>query len=234
MDKKIAVMFSGGKDSCYALQSVLKTDPIEFMISVISDNGDTHLHAGPEIDSGLRQIQLELLGLPYKIVKVGSGENYLHELFVALNKLVKENGITHLVTGDLWHPYTTGIGDMLAGALGVKIIRPAREACASRSEDTAFMEKVLASGVRSVIISVRDGDLPKEYVGREIDEPLIQKLVSLGVDAAAEGGEYQSFVVSCPLMKNQIVIDDFRVDLVDGKNGKERFHRMFVNRYHVV
>jgi len=40
-------------------------------------------------------------------------------------------------------------------------------------------------------------------------------------------------VLVAPQMKGRIVIDDFTVTLVDGKNGKEKFHRMSINQFHI-
>ncbi len=230
---KTIVLFSGGKDSFYSLAKTLETGPVEYVVSIQSKTGDTQLHAGPEANEQLRKAQLDLLGLSYKQITIGSGKDYLHELFIELNKLVQEDKITHLVTGDLWHPYTSGIGDMLAGALGVVLVRPAREACPTRESDENYMREIISMGIESVIVSVRRGNLSENFVGRMIDETLVKELISMKVDAAAEGGEYQSLVLVAPQMKGRIVIDDFAVTLVDGKNGKEKFHRMSVNKFHI-
>lgn len=230
---KTIVLFSGGKDSFYSLIKALEMGPVEYVVSVQSKSGDTQLHAGPEANEQVRKAQLDLLGLPYKQITVGSGKDYMHELFIRLNELVQKDNITHLVTGDLWHPYTSGIGDMLAGALGVTLVRPARDACPTRESDEKYMREIISSNIKSVIVSVRQGNLPENFVGRTIDEALITELVSMKVDAAAEGGEYQSLVLYAPPMKDRIVIDNFSISLVDGKNGKEKFHRMSVNKFHI-
>lgn len=230
---KTIVLFSGGKDSFFSLAKTLENGPIEYLVSIQSQAGDTQLHAGPEANGEMRKAQLDLLGLPYKQVTIGSGRDYMHELFVELNKLVQRDGITHLVTGDLWHPYTSGIGDMLAGALGVTIVRPARESCPNRESDLKYMEEVIAMGLKSIIASIRQGNLPESFVGRVIDKTLVAELAELKVDAAAEGGEYQSFVIAAPQMKGSIVIDKFDISLVDGKNGREKFYRMSVDKFHI-
>ncbi len=230
---KTIVLFSGGKDSFYSLLKAQEIGSVEYLVSIKSLSGDTQLHAGPEASEKLRKAQLDLIGLPYKEITISSDKKYLHELFMELNKFIKQDGITHLVTGDLWHPYTSGIGDMLAGALGVEIIRPAREACPTRESDTGYMNEVISMGIKSLIVSVRQGNLPENFVGKEINKQLVENLISLKVDAAAEGGEYQSFIVAAPNMNGTIVIDDFDVKLSDGKNGKEKFYRMFVNKFHI-
>ncbi len=230
---KTIVLFSGGKDSFFSLVKALETGPVEYLVSIQSKSGDTQLHAGPEANEVIRKAQLDLIGIPYKEITVSSSKNYMHELFVELNNLVQRDGITHLVTGDLWHPYTSGIGDMLASVLGVTLVRPAREACPTRESDVKYMDEVIAMGIKSIIVSVRQGNLPASFVSREIDKNLVDELVSMKVDAAAEGGEYQSLVIAAPQMRGSIVVDDFTVELVDGKNGKEKFQRMSVDKFHV-
>lgn len=233
MPKKTIILFSGGKDSFYSLIEICEVESIEYIVIIKSPTGDTQLHAGPEVDEKLREAQIKLLELSYKEIIIGSDKKYLRELFLQLNNLVQQDSITHLVTGDLWHPYTSGIGEMLAGALGVELIRPTREICQTKNDGIKCLTKILSKGITPLIISVRQGDLPENFVGREINEQFINELISKNTDIMAEGGEYQSFVVSAPNMKGKIVIDDFDIRLVVGKNGKEKFYRMFVNKFHV-
>jgi uncharacterized protein (TIGR00290 family) len=229
--KRTMALFSGGKDSFYSVQQVLRVGSLDLLVSLHSKNGDTQLHAGREATSEIRRVQLEGIGLSYTEIEVGEGSNYLHELFLGLRNIVEKERIGYLVTGDLWHPYTGGIGDMLAGSLNVELIRPAREKCPSKEHSFAYMQDVLDSNIRGVVTSVRRGDLSEAFVGREIDYEFLQELDSLGVDIVAEGGEYQSLVISAPIMDCQIIIDDFGVQLVDGKNGKEQFYRMNVKKF---
>lgn len=230
---KTIVLFSGGKDSFYSLIKTQENGSIEYIVSIKSHLGETQLHAGPEVSEEMRKSQLDLIGLPYKEIIISSDKTYLHELFTELNKLTQQDKITHLVTGDLWHPYTSGIGDMLAGALGVKLIRPARDACPTRDSDIKYMTEILSMDIESIVVSVRQGHLPENFVGRKIDKQFIDELVSMNIDAAAEGGEYQSFVISAPIMKGSIVIDESEVKLVEGKNRKENFHKLFVKKFHI-
>ena len=227
------LLFSGGKDSIYSLEETLGKFQIKYIISINSESGDTQLHAGPESDKLIRKSQLKLLGVPFKEITISSNNNYMHELFVKLNRVVKKDKITHIITGDLWHPYTSGIGDMLAAVLGIEIIRPAREICPDRKTDIKYMNKIIKSGIESIIISVRQGVLPKTFVGRKIDKKLVKDLAYMKVDAAGEGGEYQSLVLKSTKMQGRIVIDDFMINLVEGKNGKEKFYRMSIKKFHI-
>lgn len=229
---KTMALFSGGKDGMYAL---VKTGVknIDLIVTITSQDGANQLHAGPEISNELREAQLELIELPAQRLIVGSGRKYLNELFAGLNAIAQKEDISRLVTGDLWHPYTSGIGDMLAGALGVEIARPSRIDCPSNESSREYMAKVLQSGIESVVIGVRKGDLPREFVGRKIDEEFLNELAKYSKDFAGEGGQYQTFVTSSPIMHGKITIHSFDVDLVQGKNGKESFYRMNAHKFHI-
>lgn len=229
---KTAILFSGGKDSFFSLLKAQERQSVDLLISIKGLSGETQLHAGPESNADLRSSQIQTLSIPHVELEVHGGKDYLHGLFLKLNEIVKEHQIQTLVTGDLWHPYTSGIGDMLAGALGVELLRPAREVCTRIEDGPKYLQEVLDLGIESIIVSVRKGNLPESFVGRRIDKTLLQELSELGVDVAAEGGEYQSLVLAAPNMNKRLVIDEFSIGLAYGKNGKEQFHRMEVKKYH--
>lgn len=231
MMKSIA-LFSGGKDSFYAVQKVLKDGTLDLLVSIYAPNGDTQLHAGPEGIKSIREAQLEAIGLSFRQINIGYGQDYLHGLFISLKKVVDEVGVGYLITGDLWHPYTSGIGDMLAGALGVTLVRPAREVCSSREKAILYMKEVIDSGIESIVLSVRKDNLPEEFVGRQIDNAFFEELDGMQIDPAGEGGEYQSLTVSAPIMSKKIVIDIYDRQLVDGKNKREQFYRMNIKKFH--
>ena len=226
--KTTVALFSGGKDSFYSVQKALEKGNLDLLISILSNSGDTQLHAGPEATGEIRKQQLESIGLPYREIVVTSERGYLHHLFKGLQDIVQRENVGFLVTGDLWHPYTGGIGDILAGALDVELIRPARDSCPSRDHSMMYMSEVLESAIKAIVVSVRDGNLPREFIGREIDYGFLQELERMGIDVAGEGGEYQSLVIASPIMNGRIVISDYSIELVNGKNGREKFHRMKV------
>jgi uncharacterized protein (TIGR00290 family) len=236
MDKKTLVLHSGGKDSMYALQLALEDGSVDFVASIMNKDGHAHFHAGPEASNLLRRTQLELMGLPFREIST-SEENHLQDTFLGLKKMVDEEGIGYMITGDLWFPYTTGSGDMLAVALGIEVIRPCASLCPSETQAQQYMKKVLDAGIESIVYTVREGQLHPEFLGRSIDHGFLKELSHRRVDAAGEKSEYQSFVTNSPLMSGRIVIDDFDVHSVPGRKdfgrGPDSFYRMLVKDYHV-
>jgi len=226
-NKKI-MLFSGGKDGAYALLKM----PVDMIVSFVSLNGQTQFHAGPEVPAKLLEDILKLINIPFKQIAISSTDNYLYTIFSTLAGEAQAGQYKYLITGDLFHPYTNGIGDMLAGALGLEIIRPAKADCPTREQAENYMRQVIAAGIKAQIISIRD-HLPEELLGLEVDNRLIDKLVNLGIDPSGEGGEYQTIVTGFPLMPKQIIIDKTKMEAVLGRNQKEKFKKLDILKYHI-
>ena len=60
--KRTMALFSGGKDSFYAVQKILRDGSLDLLVSLHSKEGDTQLHAGKEATGEIRKVQLEKLG----------------------------------------------------------------------------------------------------------------------------------------------------------------------------
>lgn len=226
------ILFSGGKDGMYAPERMVEQEGANLVVSITSKNGDTQFHAGPEANQLFREAQLRALNFETVMLEIGSNPNYLNELYEGLKSLVKTKDVQQLVTGDLWHPYTNGIGDILSGALNIQILRPARDACPSLVNGKNYALELIRRGIKFLIVSIRKGNLSKDFVGRQFDEGLVNELEKRGIDPAGESGEYQTIVIFSKLMNRKLVIDDFNVNLVNGKNGKEKFHRMNIMGFH--
>jgi len=224
---KTAVLFSGGKDSMLALMLAKKAGHADLLISTVSSaGGDTQLHLAPEVSPVARKTQIALLKMPYQQVVINPQDNYLWQVFQELRSIVRSEGLTELVTGDLWNPYTGGLNDMLAGALNVKLWRPCRELCPSQEKSSEYMQKIIESGIEAVVVAVKKDILPYKYVGKKIDAKFLEEIQEQKSDCAGEEGQYQSFVVNSPLMKGKIQFGDFSVYEVSARNGRGTFYRL--------
>lgn len=232
MKKKTCVLFSGGKDSMYAVQERKSSNDLDFIISIKNLNGDAQFHAGTEANNNIRKTQLELIDLPYKEI-ITKTETYLQDTFSQLKEIVRQENIGYIVTGDLWLPYTTGVGDMLAVALGVEILRPCRDLCHNKHEAQKYMDVVLNSGIESIVYGIRKDVSPKKFIGAKIDREFLKELERRNIDAAGERSEYQSLVVASPLMSKKIVLDSFDIHYVKGRLEPDHFYMMDNVEFHV-
>ena len=77
-----------------------------------------------------------------------------------------------------------------------------------------------------IVVSVKDGLLGKEWLGRRIDEKFINDLSNLdeSIDACGENGEFHTLVTDCPIFEKRILISGSEQELRDGYwflNAKE-------------
>jgi len=231
MKKKTCVLFSGGKDSMYALQESKFNNNLDFIISIKNPKGDAQFHAGAEIDDNLRKTQLNLIGLPYREVLTKT-KNYLKDTFSQLKKIVEQENIKYIITGDLWFPYGMKAGDKLAKALGVEILRPCRSLCCNKQESQKYMDVVLNSKIKSIVYGVRKNVLPRKFIGQKIDKEFLKELGRRKVDTAGEKSEYQSLVVASPIMSKKIIVDSFDIKYAKGRLKGDEFYMMNNVRFH--
>ncbi len=96
---KLAALFSGGKDSCFALYKAVKErHGIACLISLISENKESYMFHTPNIH--LTNLQAEALELPLIAFKTkGEKEIELLDLEKAIKSAVKKYKIEGIVSG---------------------------------------------------------------------------------------------------------------------------------------
>jgi diphthine-ammonia ligase len=95
---RLGVLFSGGKDSNYAMYKASKKNEIKVLISIFSENEDSYMFHTPEIENV--KVQSKKLGIPLIIKKTkGVKEEELKDLDKAIMQAIKEYKIEGIVTG---------------------------------------------------------------------------------------------------------------------------------------
>ena len=73
-----------------------------------------------------------------------------------------------------------------------------------------LLRGMLTDGFEIIIVAVAAPPLDKSWLGRRIDEKCIAELAGLnkkyGISLVGEGGEFETFVLSCPLFRKRIKI----------------------------
>jgi diphthine-ammonia ligase len=86
----------------------------------------------------------------------------------------------------------------------------------------ALLEETVAEGFKTVISGVFAYPLDKEWLGKQIDEDVIETLVALseeyGLSPSGEGGEIETTVLVAPLFRKEIDILEFEVE-AKGNSG---------------
>ncbi|KAK0422091.1 hypothetical protein QR680_007357 [Steinernema hermaphroditum] len=224
---KVVGLVSGGKDSCFNLMKCVE-DGHE-----ITCLGNLYPSEGlQEIDSYMYQsvghdgvkYYAEAFGLPLyrqeitgKPVNVGSDydatqEDEVEDLFLLLERILKEHpDVEGVSAGAILSSYQKVRVEHVCARLGLKPLCYLWE-----RDQQELLGEMIASGVEAVLIKVAAMGLSAEHLGLTLAQaqPSLEKLSdAYGVHVCGEGGEYESFVVDCPLFKKRISIDESEVVL---------------------
>jgi diphthine-ammonia ligase len=215
---KLAALFSGGKDSAYAIYKVMQMNkerskpakPASFqvacLISMISENPESYMFHTPNIS--LVRMQAEAMGLPLiKASTKGEKEKELRDLETAILQAKKQYGIGGVVTGAVASKYQADRIQKICGKLGLECINPLWE-----RDQLSLLRELLAAGFHVIISGVFAYPLDKSWLGKEITKDTIKDLAKLqdkyGISPMGEGGEIETTVLDCPLFKKRIRILD--------------------------
>ena len=120
---KLAVLFSGGKDSTYALYLAKRFNhEISCLITLDSKNKDSYMFHTPinKVDSIAKKINLPLI----KISTAGEKEKELIDLKKAIELAIKKYEIEGVVTGAVASTYQTSRIQKICNELDVYCFNP--------------------------------------------------------------------------------------------------------------
>ncbi len=219
---KLGVLFSGGKDSTLALHKAAEKEEVICLISLLSKNPESYMFHTPNID--ITALQAEALGLPL-IAKTTEGrkEEELADLHEAIAAAIREFHIEGVVTGAVESAYQAERVQRICNRLGMWCFNPLW-----KRNQKALLEELVEKRFRVVISGVFAYPLDEKWLGKEIDNKVIGKLVALqqeyGISPSGEGGEIETTVLDAPLFKKKIEILDYTVE-ARGNSGVFRIKK---------
>ena len=202
----IATLFSGGKDSTLALHIASKTGfKSNLLITVQSENADSYMFHKPNVE--FTHLQAESMGIKQIIINTkGEKEKELEDLEEAF----KINKISVLITGAIASNYQKSRINKICDKLDIKHLSPLW------GIDPLKELEILSKDYDVIITKVAAEGLDSTYLGKHIDEKLIEKLVYLNkkykINMLFEGGEAETFVLNAPMFTKKIFIDKQRIE----------------------
>jgi ABC transporter with metal-binding/Fe-S-binding domain ATP-binding protein len=199
-------MFSGGKDSTYAIHwAVFKGFEVTALLTLIPMRDDSWMFQwnGVNMTShqasamGIRQLMWNSSGMK---------DLELQDLMAAFKKL-REEGVEGIVTGALLSDYQRLNINLIASIVGLKVYSPLW-----RKDQVRYMHELLRHGFRYIITSASAYGFPFHLVGKEIEsEVQVRELVdaaqTYGFNPAFEGGEAETFVTYAPLFSRRLRVE---------------------------
>jgi len=201
---KLAVLFSGGKDSAYALYKALQEHEVVCLISMISKNPDSYMFHTPNIF--LTELQAQSIGLPLiKKETKGVKEEELEDLKAAIYEADQKYDLEGVASGAFASVYQKTRIENICKDLGLQSFTPLWG-----EDPEKLMREMIDNGFKFILSSVAADGLDESWLGRPIANDDIDKLVEInkkiGIHIAFEGGEAESLMIEGSIFKKKIVI----------------------------
>jgi len=205
---KVAVLFSGGKDSTFAAWlSKKEGHEISCLVSIISENKESYMFHTPSISKVEGQAKVMEVPLILKNTK-GVKEKELKDLESALRVAIEKYDVGGVVTGAVGSVYQKSRVESICDKLGLKCFSPLWG-----MDQIEILKGLVKNSFKVIIVGVFAYPLGKDFLGREIDDSFIEETKRLNekykIYPAGEGGEFESFVLNCPLFSEGLKIKSY-------------------------
>jgi len=196
--KTAAVLFSGGKDSTYAIDLLRRdTFRVSCLITIFSENPDSYMLHTANIN--LVELSARALQIPLVIGRTtGKKEEELQDIKRTVLTAKEEYSFNTLGCGGLASNYQKSRIEKIAKECEVTSVCPLWGI-----DQREYMKKLVESGYHFVLTSVSAAGLDESWLGKEIDQKSANNLIELSrkyrFNAALEGGEGETLVLDCPL-----------------------------------
>ena len=213
---RLAVLFSGGKDSTLALLKAMEKEEVVCLVSLISKNLESYMFHTVNID--VTRVQAEAIGLPLiRKVTEGRREEELQDLTRAIEEAKEGFKIEGVVTGAIESVYQAERVQRVCHDLDLWCFNPLWK----RNQEELLGE-IVQNGFKVIVSGVFAYPLDRSWLGKEIDKDLIARLLKLqkeyGISPSGEGGEIETTVLDAPLFRKRIEVLDSKIE-EEGNSG---------------
>jgi diphthine-ammonia ligase len=210
---RLGVLFSGGKDSCFAMLKAMEEHEIACLITIASENKESFMFHTPNIS--LTKMQAESMNIPliYFPTK-GEKEKELEDLEKAILLAKEKYNIEGIVTGAVKSVYQASRVQRICKKVGLWCFNPLWLV-----DEIELLREIVESGLQVILSGVFAFPLDKGFLGKTVDSEMIAKLSGLKdrykINPAGEGGEIETTVLDAPFFRKRISIRDSEVNYKD-------------------
>ncbi|UIO98446.1 diphthine--ammonia ligase [Halobaculum sp. CBA1158] len=209
-------LFSGGKDSSWAVYRALERGlPVERLLTV-HPAGDSYMYHVPE--TRLAALAAESIGVPLVEVEPddfdaaettdsgAQGDSELEPMEAALSDLADEIDLAGVTAGAVESEFQTSRIEAMCDRLGIELFAPLWQ-----RDPRTLAEEMLEAGFDITILQVAAAGLDESWLGRTLDGDALAELSDLheeyGVHLLGEGGEFETFVTDGPHMDRPVELE---------------------------
>jgi len=207
---KLGILFSGGKDSAYSAWLAKEYGyELTCLISIFSENQESYMFHTPSIKQVKKQA--EGMEIPLIIQKTeGNKEEELKDLEKAIEKAKQKYKIEGIVTGAIQSIYQSLRIQKICNKLNLECFNPIWQ-----KNEEEYLAELIQNKFKVILTGVFAYPLNESWLGKEINREFINELKKINqtykINIAGEGGEYETFVLNCPLFKKELKIINKRI-----------------------
>ena len=209
-------LFSGGKDSSWALYQALEAGHNVTRLLTVHPSEDSYMYHVPETQ--LASVAAESIGIELVEVDPGDlaasdaddsaaqGDAELEPLEDALTDIADEIALAGVTAGAIESEFQTNRIQDMCDRLGINLFAPLWQ-----RDSEQLAADMLDAGFEITILQVAAYGLDESWLGRTLDADAIDDLRGLneeyGVHLLGEGGEFETFVTNGPHMDRRIELE---------------------------
>ena len=216
---KLAALFSGGKDSTYAIFLAKKLGhSVDVILTLNPYSEESHLLHYPNIE--FTRLQAESMSIPQITEKILSTEskNEIEKLNDLIINAIEKYSIEGIVHGGILSEYQKENFSLICEKNHLKVLSPLWN-----KDPLCYMQELLDNNFEYIITTVSSDGLDDSWLGKKIDENALNKLKKLqekfSFNLNFEGGEAETFVINCPLFEKPLKIQNSNTEW-DGYRGR--------------
>ena len=203
---KLAALFSGGKDSTYAIYLAKQQGhEVKCLLTIQPNSDESHLLHHPN----LKWVSLQSKSMDIPQIIEGSFSDDTETELQLIEKLLKKakncfqiEGIVH---GGIRSEFQKNNFENICNKLNLSIFSPLWH-----FDPKKYMNDLILDHFEFIITSVSSGGLDDSWLGKKIGKKELISLEKLSSEFEFnldfEGGEAETFVVNCPLFSHPVEI----------------------------
>ena len=199
---KALIAWSSGKDSAWALHEVRQAGDYE-IVGALTTLTDTFARVSMHgVREEILNAQLDAAGLPGVAVRIPwpcPNDAYEREMAAAMRR-AKEDGVTHIIFGDLFLPDIRAYRETKLKEVGIAPVFPLWQ-----RPTGALARTMIDAGMETYLATVDLKALPAGFAGRRFEDALLAAFPE-GIDPCGENGEFHTCVCAGPMFKHRLPI----------------------------